>query len=55
MLTEVHLAVRLKVKLDGEKVVEFQKLPEMQQLTLKVLRWKERDQYLVIKEAQLVG
>jgi hypothetical protein len=44
-----------KVKLDGDKVVEFQKLPEMQQVTLKVLRWEERDKHLVIKEAQLVA
>jgi hypothetical protein len=43
-----------KVKLDGDKVVEFPKLPEMQQVTLKVLRWEERDKHLVIKEAQLV-
>jgi hypothetical protein len=44
-----------KVKLDGDKVVEFPKMPEMQQVTLKVLRWEERDKHLVIKEAQLVG
>jgi hypothetical protein len=44
-----------KVKLDGDKVVEFHKLPEMQQITLKVLRFEERDKRLVIKEAQLVA
>ena len=44
-----------KVKLDGDKVVEFQKLPEMQQVTLKVLRWEERDKHLIIKEAQMVA
>ena len=44
-----------KVKLDGDKVVEFPKLPEMQQVTLKVLRWEERDKQLVIKEAHLVA
>jgi hypothetical protein len=44
-----------KVKLDGDKVVEFPKLPEMQQVTLKVLRFEERDKRLVIKEAQIVA
>lgn len=44
-----------KVKLDGDKVVEFPKLPEMQQITLKVLRFEERDKRLVIKESQLVA
>jgi hypothetical protein len=43
------------VKLDGDNVVEFTKLPEFQQVTLKVLRWEERDKRLVIKEAQRVG
>jgi hypothetical protein len=44
-----------KVKLDGDKVVEFPKLQEMQQITLKVLRFEERDKRLVIKDAQVVG
>jgi hypothetical protein len=44
-----------KVKLDGDNVFEFHKLPEMQQVTLKVLRWEERDKRLVIKEAQMVA
>ena len=44
-----------KVKLDGDKVVEFPKLPEFQQVTLKVLRWDERDKRLIIKEAQMVA
>ena len=44
-----------KVKLDGDNVIEFNKLPEMQQITLKVLRWEERDKRLVIKEAQIVA
>ena len=44
-----------KVKLDGDNVVEFHKLPEFQQITLKVLRWEERDKRLVIKEAQMVA
>ena len=43
-----------KVKLDGENVVEFPKLPEFQQVTLKVLRWEERDKRLVIKDAEVV-
>ena len=44
-----------KVKIEGDKVVEFHKLPEMQQITLKVLRFEERDKRLVIKEAQIVA
>ena len=44
-----------KVKLDGDNVVEFPRLAEFQHVTLKVLRWDERDKRLVIKEAQLVG
>src|SRR6478736_1755937 len=32
-----------KVKLDGDNVVEFPKLPEFQQITIKVIRWEERD------------
>ena len=43
-----------KVKLDGENVVAFPKLPEFQQLTLKVLRWEERNKGMVIKEAEIV-
>lgn len=43
------------VTLDGDRVVEFHKLPEFQQVTLKVLRWEERDKRLVIKEAQMVA
>ena len=43
------------MKLDGDNVVEFPKLPELQQVTLKVLRWEERDKRLIIKEAQLVS
>ena len=44
-----------KVKLDGDNVVEFHKLPEFQQVTLKVPRREERDKRLVIKEAQMVA
>jgi hypothetical protein len=43
-----------KVKLDGENVIEFPKLPDFQQVTLKVLRWEEKDKRFVIKEAELV-
>jgi hypothetical protein len=34
-----------KEMLDGDIVVEFHKLPEIQQTTLKVLRWEERDRF----------
>jgi hypothetical protein len=44
-----------KVRLDGDKVVEFPRLPDMQQVTLKVVRWEARDKQLVIKEAQMVA
>jgi hypothetical protein len=44
-----------KVKLDGENVVAFPKLAEFQQVTLKVLRWEERDKRLVIKDAEMVA
>ena len=44
-----------KVKLDGDNVIEFHKLPEMQQVTLKVLRWEERDKRFLIKEAEMVA
>ena len=43
------------MKLDGENVVTFPKLTEFQQVTLKVLRWEERDKRLVIKDAELVA
>jgi hypothetical protein len=33
----------------------FPKLPEFQQVTLKVLRWEERDKRLVIKDAELMA
>jgi len=36
-------------------LVTLPKLPEMQQVTLKVLRWEERDKRLVIKKAQMVA
>lgn len=44
-----------KVKVDGESVVTYPKLPDFQQVTLKVIRWEERDKRLVIKEAELVA
>lgn len=44
-----------KVKLDGDNVIEFHKLPEFQQVTLKVLRCEEWGKQLVIKEAQMVA
>ncbi|HEX4121738.1 MAG TPA: hypothetical protein VH619_14040 [Verrucomicrobiae bacterium] len=44
-----------QVKLDGENVVAFPKLPEFQQVTLKVMRWEERDKRFLIKEAEMVA
>jgi hypothetical protein len=55
VLEEYHEPKDGKVKLDGDKVVEFPKLPEMQTVTVKVLRFEERDKRLVIKEAQMVA
>lgn len=43
-----------EVKLDGENVIEYPKLPEFQQVTLKVLRWEEKDKRFIIREAELV-
>ena len=43
-----------KVKLDGDNVIEFPKLPNLQEVTLKVLRWMEKDRWFVIKDAELV-
>lgn len=40
-----------KVKLDGDNVDEFPKLPEFQQIMLKVLRWGKWDNRLAIKES----
>ena len=44
-----------QVKLDGETVITFPKLTDFQQVTLKVLRWEERDKRLNIKDAELVA
>lgn len=44
-----------KVKLEGEIVTAFPKLSEFQQVTLKVLRWEERDKRLLIKDAEVLG
>ena len=38
-----------------ENVVTFPKLPEFQQITVKVTHWEERDKRLVIKDAELVA
>jgi len=43
------------VQLDGELVVEYPRLPELQPITLRVLRWEERNKGLVIKEAERMG
>ena len=42
-----------QVKLDGETVITFPKLTDFQQVTLKVLRWEERDKRLNLKDAEL--
>jgi hypothetical protein len=44
-----------QVKLDGENVIGFPKLPEFQQVTLKVLRWEELDKRFLIKEAEMAA
>jgi hypothetical protein len=44
-----------KVKLDGENVIQFPKLPDFQKVTLKVLRREEKDKRFVIREAELVA
>jgi hypothetical protein len=44
-----------QVKIDGENVIEFPKLPEFQQITLKVLRCEERDKRFLIKEAEMAA
>lgn len=44
-----------KVKLDGENVIAYPKPPDFQQVTLKVLRWEEKDKRFVIKDAELVA
>src|ERR1019366_9917595 len=41
-----------KVRLDGENVIEFPKLPEFKQVTLKVMRWEEKDKRFIIKDAE---
>ena len=55
VLEEYHDPKDGKVRLDGDKVSEFPKLPEMQQITIKVLRFEERDKRLVIKDGQMVA
>lgn len=40
------------VRVEGQTVVEFPRLPELKPVTLRVLRWQERDKRLVIKEAE---
>jgi len=44
-----------KVKLDGENVIEFPKLTDFTQVTLKVMRWEEKDKRFIIKDAELVA
>ncbi len=43
------------MKLDGENTcVEFPKLKDFEQVTLKVTRWEEKDKRFIIKDAELV-
>jgi hypothetical protein len=51
---EYHEPKDGKVTLDGETVVAFPRLADFQPITLKVLRWAERDKRLIIKEGQIV-
>jgi hypothetical protein len=44
-----------QVELDGENIIAFPKLPEFQKVTLKVMRWEERDKRLLVKEAEMVA
>jgi hypothetical protein len=44
-----------KVKIEGDIVTLFTRLPEFQQVTVKVIRWEERDKRLVIREGETVG
>jgi len=41
------------VKIESEVVTEYPELPEFKQVTLRVLRWQERDGRLIIREAKL--
>ncbi len=47
--------VSISRTVSGDNVVEFHRLPEFQQITLKELRWEERDKRLVIKVGQMVA
>lgn len=40
-----------KVKIEGDQLIEFRRLPELKPVELKVLRWQERDKGLLIREA----
>ncbi len=40
-----------QVKIEGEQVTEFPRLPALKPIELKVLRWQERDKALLIREA----
>ena len=43
-----------RMQFNGGNVIAFPKLLDFQQVTLKVLRWKEKDKRFVIKDAELV-
>ena len=40
-----------KVKIEGDQVVDFPRLPALKPIELKVIRWQERDKFLLIREA----
>ena len=44
-----------KVKIEGDIVTVFPKVPDFQQVTVKVIRWEERDKRLVIREGETIG
>lgn len=43
-----------KVKVDGDTVTEFPKLPEFEPIELRVTNWAERDKRLIIRKAEIV-
>ena len=44
---------RVKVDGDSVNVSVFQKLPESQQIIVKLTRWEVRDKHMVIKDGEL--
>jgi hypothetical protein len=48
---ECHDPKDSRVKRDGENVIEFPNLVDLQQVLLKVMRWADRDKRPILKEA----